>query len=66
MRLEENIYSFETKKSNPKGINNYQPINLCNTMYKVVAKILVNRLKHFLSSLVSIEQGAFVPSQTII
>lgn len=33
-------------------LNGYQPISLCNTIYKVISKILVNWIKPFLSQLI--------------
>ena len=44
----------------PEAFNNYRPINLCNTVYKIVSKILVARLRPFLGKLISPLQFAFV------
>ncbi|KAG0459307.1 hypothetical protein HPP92_022435 [Vanilla planifolia] len=43
----------------------YRPISLCNLIYKIVARILVDRLKAVLPSIIASEQGAFVPRRTI-
>lgn len=44
-------------------LNNYRPISLCNTVYKVVSKIIVGRIRPLISKLVSLVQAAFVPSR---
>lgn len=43
-----------------KTLNNYHPISLCDTVYKIVFKILVARLRPFLGKLISPFQSAFV------
>lgn len=43
------------EKINPFIVNDYRPISLCNTIYKIITKILVNRLQPLLYSLVFIE-----------
>lgn len=49
------------KNSNPQKINEYQPIRLCNDLYKIITKILAKRLKSILPSIISQNQCAFVP-----
>ncbi|GKV39420.1 hypothetical protein SLEP1_g47185 [Rubroshorea leprosula] len=53
------------KVKNPKVITQYRPISLCNFSYKVIAKILANRLKAYLNDLISPFQSAFVPGRSI-
>lgn len=47
------------KKDNPKHCSEFRHISLTNVHYKVIAKILANRLKHILSTHISQTQHAF-------
>ncbi|XP_030964492.1 uncharacterized protein LOC115985719 [Quercus lobata] len=46
---------------NLETLGNYCPISLCNTVYKIVSKIIVARLRPHLDKLISPLQSAFVP-----
>ena len=48
------------KCKSPESLNNYRPISLCNSVYKIVSKILVERTRSYLNKLVSPFQIAFV------
>jgi hypothetical protein len=44
-------------------LSKFRPISLCNSIYKVVTKIIVQRLRPLLSGLISPFQAAFVPGR---
>ena len=44
----------------PESWGNYHPISLCNTVYKMVTKILIARIRPYLDKLVSPLQSTFV------
>ncbi|XP_028552325.1 uncharacterized protein LOC110102200 [Dendrobium catenatum] len=53
------------KIKNPLVPANFRPISLCQMNYKIIASMLVNRLKKIISRLVSEEQMAFIPGRSI-
>ena len=41
------------KVHNPENFNSFRPISLCNVIYKTIIKVLANRLKSMLHSIIS-------------
>jgi hypothetical protein len=41
------------KTTHPEFVNQFRPISLCNTLYKIVSKVIVNRLKECIPTIVS-------------
>ncbi|KAL0448195.1 UNVERIFIED_CONTAM: LINE-1 reverse transcriptase [Sesamum latifolium] len=49
----------------PSQVSDFRPISCCNVLYKVITKIIVQRLRPVLDSLISPSQNAFVPGRSI-
>lgn len=54
------------KETNPETFARFMPISLCNASYKIIAKLLANRLKPLLKKLISSNQGGFVEGRYIM
>ena len=65
-RINKTFIALVSKNSNPMKMNDFRPISLCNTIYKIFAKVLVNILKPFLVKIIGSPQKGFVPGRQIL
>ncbi|KAA3480211.1 reverse transcriptase [Gossypium australe] len=53
------------KVSNSQNMNQFRPISLCNILYKIISKMLVNRLQSMIHYCIDETQNAFVLGRII-
>lgn len=50
----------------PESIKHFLPISLCNVVYKVITKVLMNRLKSCIAKLVNLFKASFVSGCQVV
>ena len=61
--LNTTLVTLIPKCNNPESLANFRPISLCNSVYKVISKVLVTRIRPLLNKLMSPVQSAFIPGR---
>ncbi|XP_057755722.1 uncharacterized protein LOC130974897 [Arachis stenosperma] len=51
------------KVDNPSRMKEFRPISLCNVIYKIITKVVVERLRPFLQDIIGPLQGGFIPGR---
>lgn len=57
--------AFIPKLDSPSSFDDYCPISLCHVLYKIISKIIVNRLRPILSRNIAPQQFAFLEHRQI-
>lgn len=63
--MNDTLITLIPKVKCPETFDNFRPISLCNVGYKIITKVITNRLKGILESTVGAEQCSFVPKRQI-
>lgn len=53
------------KKEYADNMKDLRPIVFCNVLYRIIAKVLSNRIRSILPSIIMKNQSAFVPGRSI-
>ena len=64
--LNSTFIALITKVNSPQRLNDFRPISLVGYLYKVLAKVLANRLRAVIGSVVSDSQSTFVKGKQIL
>jgi hypothetical protein len=54
------------KENSPRNFGDFRPIALCNLCYKIISKVIANRIKPILSRALSAEQLGFLKGRQIL
>lgn len=65
-RINKTFIALVPKTPTPRNLLDFRPISLCNTVYKVFAKVMVNRIKPFLENIMGTPQKGFVLGRQIL
>eukprot|EP01018_Ginkgo_biloba_P033947 Gb_18416 [translate_table: standard] len=65
-RLNATLIALISKEKGPMTFDKFRPISLCNVLYKIITKLMENRLKLILPKLILEEQGGFVQGKRIV
>lgn len=63
--INETVVTLAPKVALPESIHQLRPISCCNFLSKVIAKIIVHRLRGFMDGLISENQSAFIGGRQI-
>ena len=62
-KLVETLIVLIPKSDQSVHLKSFRPINFYNVVYKVITKVIVNRLRPHLDDLINLLQGSFIPGR---
>jgi hypothetical protein len=65
-RTNSSFLALIPKEVNSSSFNRSRPISLCNVSYKIISKVIANKIKPLIPKLISPSQGGFVEKVQII
>lgn len=63
--LNQTNFVLTSKVPSPTEPTEFRTISCCNFLYKIISKVLVNRLKFYLTEVITIFQSAFITGRSI-
>lgn len=63
--INETYICLISKLKCPQRITEFRPISLCNVLYKIISKVLANKLKKIFPEVIDEAQSVFVPGRQI-
>lgn len=64
--LNATILALTPKRETTVEVKDYRPVSCCNVLYKVVSKVIANRLKDMLPQCISHNQSAFIKDRLLV
>lgn len=65
-QINHSLIALIPKCEGADDVSQFRPIACCNTLYKIISKILANRIAHVIDSLIDSSQAAFVKNRSMI
>jgi len=64
-QINHTLITLIPKIDNPTSATHFRPISLCNSLYKIIVKILFNRFRPILENIIDPVQSEFVPKRSV-
>jgi hypothetical protein len=61
--LGETLIALIPKVDHPQNFKEFRPISLFNTVYKLITKVLVNKMRPYLDQIIGPYQSSFLPGR---